>query len=63
MKSLLRLFGIRDPEVPAGACHKDPVARYLDDEIDADEMDRELDRHILGMVDVVQGDVRFRGGG
>jgi hypothetical protein len=53
VKWLLRLFGIRDPEVPAGAVHKDPVARYLDDEISADEMERELDHRYDGTVDVV----------
>jgi hypothetical protein len=53
VKWLLRLFGIRDPEVPAGNVHKDPVARYLDDEISAEDMERELDRRTYGMVDVV----------
>jgi hypothetical protein len=53
VKWLLRLFGIRDPVVPAGAVHKDPVARYLDGEISAEDMERELDRRTYGMVDVV----------
>jgi hypothetical protein len=51
---LLRIFGIRDEPVPEGYVHhKDPVAEYLDGQIDAKQMDRELDRVILGRPDVV----------
>jgi hypothetical protein len=54
MNLLFRLFGIRDERPPAGYVHhKDPVAEYLDGQIEADEMERRLDRKILGMADVV----------
>jgi hypothetical protein len=54
MNVLLRLFGIRDEKSPAGYVHhKDPVAEYLDGQIEADEMERRLDRKTFGMADVI----------
>jgi hypothetical protein len=54
MNVLLRLFGIRDEKPPAGYVHhKDPVAEYLDGQIEADEMERRLDRKTFGMADVI----------
>jgi hypothetical protein len=54
MNVLLRLFGVRDEKPPPGYVHhKDPVAEYLDGQIEADEMERRLDRRTLGMPDVV----------
>jgi hypothetical protein len=49
---LLRLFGVR-PTISGPVAHKDPVAEYLDGQISAEEMDRRLDRRILGMPDVI----------
>jgi hypothetical protein len=51
---LLRAFGIKDEKPPEGYVHhKDPVAEYLDGQISAEQMDRELDRRILGRADVI----------
>jgi hypothetical protein len=51
---LLRLFGIKDEPSPEGYVHhKDPVAEYLDDQISAEEMDRQLGMNILGRPDVI----------
>jgi hypothetical protein len=54
MNVVFWLFGIRDEKPPAGYVHhKDPVAEYLDGQIEADEMERWLDRNTFGMADVI----------
>lgn len=48
--------GAKKPRHAGLALHKDPIARWLDGEIEADEMDRELSRRIAGMPDVLEHD-------
>lgn len=63
---ILRIFGMDDAHEPCPTCghrrrkpaalalHKDPVALYLDGQIDADEMERCLGRSTAGMADPLE---------